>query len=122
MATSVRAAAPNSHWNPCTSRRKGGRDMAHDDRLIVELEERANQLRRDCCTIFASTQMGHGGGTMSIIELVTALYFHHLRFDPQNVDWPERDRLVLSKAHCCEVIYAALVELGVFPREMLETY
>ncbi len=96
--------------------------MAHDDRLIVDLGQRANQLRNDCLTIFASTKMGHGGGTMSIIELITALYFHHLRFDPQNVDWPERDRLVLSKAHCCEVVYAALVELGVFPPEMLETY
>jgi transketolase len=96
--------------------------MTHDDTLIANLEKKANRLRSDCLTIFASTKMGHGGGTMSIIELITALYFHHMKFDPKNVDWPERDRLVLSKAHCCEVIYAALVELGVFPCKMLGTY
>lgn len=96
--------------------------MSHDDALIQRLEQQANRLRADCFTVFDCTQMGHCGGSMSIIELITALYFHHMKFDPQNVDWPERDRLVLSKAHCCEVIYAALVELGVYPRETLETY
>ena len=96
--------------------------MAHDEKLIKDLEKKANQLRRNCFDIFGSTQMGHGGGTMSIIELITALYFHHMKFDPKNTDWPERDRLVLSKAHCCEAIYAALVELGIYPRKTLETY
>lgn len=96
--------------------------MAHDEKLIKDLEKKANVLRRDCFDIFESTQMGHGGGTMSIIELITALYFHHMKFDPKNTDWPERDRLVLSKAHCCEAIYAALVELGVYTKETLKTY
>jgi transketolase len=96
--------------------------MAHDEKLIKDLEKQANRLRNNCFTIFGSTQMGHGGGTMSIIELITALYFHHMKFDPKNTDWPERDRLVLSKAHCCEAIYAALVELGVYPKKTLETY
>ena len=96
--------------------------MTHDDQLIRQLESKANRLRNNCLAMFASTKKGHGGGTMSIIELITALYFHHLRFDPTNVDWPERDRLVLSKAHCCEAIYAALVELDVIPRETLDTY
>ncbi len=96
--------------------------MAHDEKLIKDLEKRATLLRNNCFTIFGSTQMGHCGGTMSIIELITALYFHHMKFDPRNTDWPERDRLVLSKAHCCEAIYAALVELGVYPRKTLETY
>ena len=96
--------------------------MAHDEKLLKDLEKKANQLRRNCFDIFGSTQMGHGGGTMSIIELITALYFHHMKFDPKNTDWPERDRLVLSKAHCCEAIYAALVELGIYPRKTLETY
>jgi transketolase len=96
--------------------------MAHDEKLIKDLERKANLLRKDCFTIFGSTQMGHCGGTMSIIELITSLYFHHMKFDPKNTDWPERDRLVLSKAHCCEAIYAALVELGVYPKKTLETY
>jgi transketolase len=96
--------------------------MSHDEKLIRNLEKKANLLRGDCFDIFESTQMGHGGGTMSIIELITALYFHHMKFDPRNTDWPERDRLVLSKAHCCEAIYAALVELGVYTKDQLKTY
>ena len=96
--------------------------MAHDEKLIKDLEKKANLLRNNCFDIFGSTQMGHGGGTMSIIELITSLYFHHMKFDPKNTDWPERDRLVLSKAHCCEAIYAALVELGVYPKSTLKTY
>jgi transketolase len=59
---------------------------------------------------------------MSLIDIVTALYFHHIKFDPKNFDWPERDRVVLSKAHCCEAIYAALVEMGIYPKETLSTY
>jgi transketolase len=57
-----------------------------------------------------------------VMEIVTALYFHHIRFDPKNPDWPERDRVVMSKAHCCEAIYAALVELGMYSEETLGTY
>ncbi len=96
--------------------------MAHDEELIKDLEQKADIVRRNVFTIFDASQMGHAGGTMSLVEIVTALYFHHLKFDPKNCDWPERDRLVLSKAHCCEAIYAILVELGVLPRETLKTY
>jgi transketolase len=94
----------------------------HDDKMILELQEKADALRRDCFDLFSGYKQGHVGGTMSLIDIVTALYFHHIKFDPKNFDWPERDRVVLSKAHCCEAIYAALVELGVYPRETLNTY
>ena len=47
--------------------------MAHDEKLVKDLEKKADQIRRDCFEIFGSTQMGHAGGTMSIIELITAL-------------------------------------------------
>jgi transketolase len=96
--------------------------MGHDEKLIVELEKKANILRQHTFDIFSATAMGHVGGTMSLIDIITALYFHHIKFDPKNFDWPERDRVVLSKAHCCEAIYAALVELGVYPKETLSTY
>src|SRR4030042_5335984 len=96
--------------------------MAHDEKLIKDLDKRANKIRRNCFDIFASTQMGHGGGTMSVIEIITALYFHHIKFDPKDPDWPERDRVVMSKAHCCEAIYAALVELGMYSEATLGTY
>jgi len=96
--------------------------MASDDKLITELEEKANMVRHNIFRIFDSSLGGHCGGTMSIVEIVTALYFHHLKLEYGNYDWPERDRVVLSKAHCCEAIYAVLVELGVLPRDSLTTY
>jgi transketolase len=96
--------------------------MAHDEKLIQELEEKLNVVRHNIFRIFDSSLGGHCGGTMSILEIVTALYFHHLRIDPNDCDWPERDRLVLSKAHCCEAIYAILPEIGYVPHEALDTY
>jgi transketolase len=96
--------------------------MGHDDALIKELEEKSHTLRNHCFTQFCTFEQGHAGGTMSVVDIVTALYFHHIKFDPENLDWPERDRIIMSKAHCCEAIYAALVELGVYPPETLGTY
>ena len=100
--------------------------MTGSDQLIRELEEKADVIRRNAFTIFEGTEsagaQGHVGGTMSIIEIITALYFHHLKLNRDDPDWPQRDRLVLSKAHCCEAIYAALVEIGWYPKETLDTY
>ncbi len=96
--------------------------MAHEDELIRGLKEKADVVRRNVLTIFNASQMGHAGGTMSLIDIVTALYFHHMKFDPKDCDWPERDRVVLSKAHCCEAIYAVLVELDVLSKDTLESY
>jgi len=59
---------------------------------------------------------------MSVIDIVAGLYLHHIKFDPKDCDWQERDRVVMSKAHCCEATYAALVELGVYPKEALGTF
>ena len=96
--------------------------MTHSEKLITELEEKANVVRKNILTIFEGPQCGHVGGTMSIVEIVTALYFHHMKLDPKDWDWPERDRLVLSKAHCCEAIYAVLAEIGWIPKEKLNAY
>jgi len=96
--------------------------MSHDDALIHELEAKARKLALGCFRQFRTFNQGHAGGTLSVLDIVTALYFHHLRLDPANLEDPSRDRLVLSKAHCCEAIYAALVELGVYPAETLDTY
>jgi transketolase len=96
--------------------------MGHNEALITHLEETADRLRDNCLTQFCHIGQGHAGGTMSAVDIVTALYFHHARFDPNNPDWPERDRVVMSKAHACEAVYAALVELGVYPKETLASY
>ena len=65
---------------------------------------------------------GHPGGSLSAVEIVTALYFGGvLRHDPDNPEWPQRDRFVLSKGHGVPVQYAALALAGYFPVDELRT-
>ena len=65
---------------------------------------------------------GHPGGSLSAVEIVASLYFRVLRHRPGEPTWPERDRFVLSKAHACPVLYAALAESGYFPMIELTTF
>jgi len=107
---------------------EGVREMVHSPELIRELEQRSRDLYRDVIDIFEGSleatggRGGHVGGTLSLIQIVTALYFHHIRFDSKNPRWEGRDRVILSKAHCCEALYAALIELGVIDRKWIPTY
>jgi transketolase len=96
--------------------------MAYTPEVAQKLAEETNVVRRNIFIIFQSSNMGHAGGTMSLIEIVTALYFHHLKLDPKNCDWQGRDRVVLSKAHAAEAIYAVLAEIGFVKEDMLDKY
>ena len=84
-------------------------------RSMEEMQEKTKTLRRHIITMTERAGSGHPGGSLSAVELVTALYFHVLRHDPQNPHWPDRDRFVLSKGHAAPVLYAALAESGYFP-------
>lgn len=87
-----------------------------------DLEEKARALRRHVIEMTCIAQSGHPGGSLSAADVVAALYFRVLRVDPANPRDPDRDRFVLSKGHCCPVLYAALAERGFFPREWLKTF
>ncbi|MCD6299009.1 MAG: transketolase, partial [Thermoplasmata archaeon] len=63
---------------------------------------------------------GHPGGSLSIADILSCLYFHEMRHDPKNPKWPGRDRLVLSKGHAAPALYAALAMSGYFPVEELK--
>ncbi|MHA2204162.1 MAG: transketolase, partial [Candidatus Hodarchaeales archaeon] len=65
--------------------------MVHDPQLVKQLEEKARIIRKNCVQIFEGSRRGHLGGTMSIVDVITALYFHHLKIDPKNPDWSDRD-------------------------------
>ena len=93
-----------------------------NDELVKNLEVKARKLR--LASLFVMKEMGIGwlGGSFSSADVVTALLFHRMRHDPKNPQWPERDRLIISKGHSCELVYAALAEAGYFPREELKTY
>ena len=72
--------------------------------------------------IHASGTAGHYGGSLSCVEVLACLFFRHMRHQPANPGWPERDRFVLSKGHAAPALYAALAEAGYFPLEHLDTF
>ena len=96
--------------------------MAYDEKLIKELEGKAKILRRDAIEMIKAGESGWVGGSFSQADIITALYFHRMKHDPQNPEWEDRDRLIVSKAHCCETVYAALGEAGYFPKKEYQSY
>jgi len=88
---------------------------------VEELNAKAKMFRRQILEMTFAAGSGHPGGSMSSIDIVTALYYNVLRIDPKNPNWPDRDRFVLSKGHVCPAVYAVLADLGFFPREALMT-
>jgi len=94
----------------------------HSEQLVAELSEIARNLRLDALEMIHERGQGHPGGCLSAAEIITALYFHHLKIDPNRPDWPERDRFILSKGHACALLYAALARRGYFSREELHTW
>jgi transketolase len=88
---------------------------------IQKLERMARAIRLDIIQMVGVGQRGHLGGSCSIADIVTALYFHKMRHDPANPLWPDRDRFLLSKGHAALVQYAALAECGYFPKDELKS-
>lgn len=89
----------------------------------AELEAVARRIREHIVRMTHAAQSGHPGGSLSAVEILTALYFGGVMVhDPANPDWPERDRFVLSKGHATPVIYAALAEAGYFSADLLPTF
>jgi transketolase len=91
-------------------------------RDIKVLRDRAISIRKHIVEMLASAGSGHPGGSLSAVEIVTALYFGgFLRYDPGNPEWPDRDRFILSKGHGVPVQYAAMAEAGFLPISELKT-
>jgi transketolase len=86
---------------------------------IGELERWATVLRLDCVRMLAVAKSGHLDSSLSAADIVAALYYRVLRHDPDNPEWRERDRFVLSKGHAAPIQYAALAQHGYFPLEDL---
>ncbi len=84
---------------------------------IQRIKKIAWDLRADVVKMIGVGKAGHLGGSCSLAEIVAALYFAKMRFDPKAIHDPSRDRFLLSKGHSVLIQYAALVELGVIPRE-----
>ena len=87
----------------------------------TELRDMAKKLRRHVITMIAAAGSGHPGGSLSAADVIAALYFKILRHTPENPQWPDRDRFILSKGHAAPILYAALAEAGYFPVSELPT-
>jgi transketolase len=88
---------------------------------IDEMKEKAKIIRRDIISMIGTAGSGHPGGSLSAVEILTALYFRVLRHNPADPFWENRDRFILSKGHAAPVLYSALCESGYMPVEELNT-
>lgn len=86
------------------------------------LQEKANNIRKGSLTAVYSANSGHPGGSLSIADILSYLFFEKMKIDKDNPKDENRDRFVLSKGHTAPALYAALAEKGYFPVEHLKTF
>ncbi len=86
-----------------------------------ELQQQANQMRILAVDSVFNAKSGHPGGSLSICDIVSVLFFKEMKIDVANPKWEDRDRFVLSKGHAAPAYYAALALKGFFPVEDLKT-
>ena len=89
---------------------------------VKQLEEQAKIIRKGILEQVYSAQSGHPGGSLSVADILTVLYFNEMNINPENPNWEDRDRLVLSKGHCSPALYSCLANRGYFPVEDLKTF
>ncbi len=95
--------------------------MALTSQREAELKSLCAKFRAELIQLLHSIQTGHPGGSLSAVEIVTALYFEKMNIDSKNPHMEGRDRFVLSKGHAAPILYMALAEKGFFPKEDLKT-
>lgn len=87
----------------------------------AELRQRARTLRRDVVEMVHRSKDGHPSPSLSSADIVAALYFGIMNTRPEDPQWADRDRFILSKGHACPILYAALARRGYFPVDLLPT-
>ena len=93
---------------------------AHAD--LAQLRQRARRMRRHMLVMARGPGQGYIGQGLGIADVLAAIYFHELRWSPENLTDPNRDRFLLSTGHYSIALWAALAEAGVFPLDELSTY
>jgi len=87
----------------------------------TDLKSLTRDMRVDIIRMIEAAGNGHPGGSLSVIDILTVLYWKFLKHDPKNPDWADRDRFILSKGHACPALYAVMAKRGYFPHELLLT-
>ena len=88
---------------------------------ILQIEQKANDIRKDIITMLEAAGSGHSAGPLGLADIFAALYFNVLNIRPNEPDWADRDVFFLSNGHCVPVQYAAMAEAGFFDKEELKT-
>jgi transketolase len=92
------------------------------DPSVAELKTRAKAIRRHVLAMSRRIGQGYVAQGLAVADALAAIYFHELRYDPANLEWPERDRFLLSTGHYSIALWATFAEAGIIPVAELETY
>ncbi len=92
-----------------------------EQNTVTQLKKHALNIRRGVIEGTFNAKSGHPGGSLSITDILTYLYFEEMNIDPASPEDPKRDRFVLSKGHCAPALYATLAERGYFKKDLLKT-
>lgn len=95
--------------------------MGITDQKVLELEKLCHMFRKDIIDVLYKKQTGHPGGSLSVCEILTSLYFYSAKVNPENPKMEDRDRIVLCKGHAAPMLYRVLAEKGFFPVEEMNT-
>ncbi len=90
--------------------------------MMPHLRKKAIELRKELLQMIHRANSGHTGGSLSCLDILIALYYGVMRYDPSNPKWADRDRLILSKGHSVEALYVVLADVGFIERDELLTY
>ena len=93
-----------------------------EQQKLTELKKMAANVRIGILDAVHSAKSGHPGGSLSVADALTYLYFEEMNLDPKNPKWDDRDRLVLSKGHTSPALYSVLAHRGFFPVDDLKTF
>src|SRR5437868_2740846 len=98
------------------------RNAPSSDHPIAFLKERAKAMRRHMLRMSRAMGQGYLAQGLGIADALTAIYFHELRYDPAALQWPQRDRFILSTGHYSIALWAAFAEAGIVPLDELDSY
>src|SRR5436190_10666862 len=87
----------------------------------AELAAICKLMRREVIEMITAAKSGHPGGSLSATEILVTLFYDVMRHDPANPKWKDRDRVILSKGHCCPALYSVMAECGYCPKDQLNT-
>ena len=89
---------------------------------LEELKETAREIRIESLKLTHQAGSGHPGGSLSAADVMTVLFYYHMKYDPKNPGLESRDRFILSKGHCTPVLYSVFADVGYFPKSELASY